>query len=337
MSWYPQVLREISHYALGAGVVLSVLVSCDYVPSEDRVAARRAQAEQDWENEFEQWRNRRLASSLEEDGWLSLIGLEWIDHGSNRIGSSPKNEVVIRSESVPKWLGVIVVDQMPSAGGGEPEHAKVRFVPKPGGGVLLDGEPVLEPIALRTDGQENTTILTSGTTQFHMIERGDRLAVRIKDSRAPALVNFEGLEYYPFDPRWRITGQFEPHDQMLRIGDVTGFVQEIHSPGTMNFTLDGREYSLIALDGGPEKYFVIFADQTNGHETYGAGRYLYTYHEADSGSIVIDFNQSYSPPCVFTDFATCPLPPRQNRLPFAIRAGEKMYAAGHQTTPEEEW
>ena len=336
MSWYPKVIRKIPRYALAAGVILSVLVSCDHVPSEDLVAARRARAEQDWKAEFEQWRNRRLTSLLEEDGWLSLIGLEWIEKGSNRIGSSPKNEVVIRSDSVSRWLGVIVVDQMPSAGGESPDHAKVRFVPKQGSEVWHDGEPVLEPLPLRTDAQEDTTILTSGTAQFHLIERGDRLGVRIKDSRAPALVNFEGLEYYPFDPSWRITGRFVPHDEMLRIGDVTGFVQEIHSPGTMSFTIDGTEYSLIALDGGPGRYFVIFADQTNGHETYGAGRYLYTDHEDESGDIVIDFNQSYSPPCVFTDFATCPLPPRQNRLPFPIRAGEKMYAAGHQRGAEKE-
>lgn len=311
------------------------ILGCEYVPSEDLVEARRAVAAREWEDEFETWRGRRLAALLREDGWLSLIGLEWVEKGSNRIGSSPNNEIVIRSESVAKWLGVVVVDQMPQLDGNVPKHAKARFVPKPGGSVFHEGKPVVDPLVLHPDSAETPTILSSGTAQFHLIERGDRLAVRIKDSKAPALVGFEGLEYYPFDPRWRIEGTFSPHDEMMRIGDVTGFVQEIHSPGTINFTVDGQKYSLIALEGGADSYFMILADTTNGLETYGAGRYLYTGREDDAGNIVIDFNQSYNPPCVFTDFATCPLPPRQNRIPFPIRAGEKMYAAGHQTAPPE--
>lgn len=313
-----------------------VLLSCDYVPSEDLLVVQRARAAEEWQTEFEQWRARRLSSLLEEDGWLSLIGLEWIGKGSNRVGSSPKSEVEIRSESVPKWIGVIVVEQMPTSDQQDVSHTRARFVPKPGGAVFHEGEQVLDPIPLRTDAQEGTTFLTSGTTQFHLIERGDRLAVRVKDAKAPALVEFEGLEYYPFDPSWRIEGKFAPHDEMMRIADVTGYVQEIHSPGTINFEVDGEQYSLIALEGGADSYFVIFSDRTNGTETYGAGRYLYTGTEDEAGNIVIDFNRSYNPPCVFTDFATCPLPPRQNRLPFPVRAGEKMYSAGHYVAPEEQ-
>lgn len=313
-----------------AAAAASVIGSCDYVPSEDLIVSRRIEAARAWQNDVEQWRARRLASLQKEDGWLTLIGLEWIEKGSNRIGSSVNNEVVIRSESVPKWLGVIVVDEMPAVTETGSTHARARFVPKLGGVVFHEGRPVVEPVNLRTDQQDDTTILTSGTTQFHLIERGDRLAVRIKDARSPALIGFEGLEYYPFDPAWRIEGRFIPHDEMMSIGDVTGFVQEIPSPGMIELTIDGQNYSLIALEGGSDSYFVIFADRTNGLETYGAGRYLYTGLEDADGDIVIDFNQSYNPPCVFTDFATCPLPPRQNRLPIPVRAGEKMYAAGHQ-------
>lgn len=317
-------------------MLVFVLLSCDYVPSEDLLVAQRARAAEAWQDEYEQWRARRLSSLLKDDGWLTLIGLEWIEKGSSRVGSSPRSEVEIRSESVPSWIGVIVVEQMPRIDEDERSHARARFVPKPGGAVFHEGEQVLDPIHLRTDAEDDTTFLTSGTTQFHLIERGDRLAVRVKDARAPALVNFEGLEYYPYDPRWRIEGTFTPHDKMMEIADVTGFVQEIHSPGIINFDVDGEQYSLLALEGGADSYFVIFADRTNGTETYGAGRYLYTGTEDEAGNIVIDFNRSYNPPCVFTDFATCPLPPRQNRLPFAVRAGEKMYSAGHYVAPEEQ-
>ncbi len=312
--------------------LLLVFISCDYEPSEDLIAAKTVQAAKEWETDAAQWRARRLSSLLKDDGWLTLIGLEWLEPGSNRIGSSPKNEIVIRSESVPRWLGVIVVEQMPQLVDGEQTHAKARFVPNAQGDVFLNGEPLTEPLALRTDAEEDTTILTSGTTQFHLIERGDRLGVRIKDSKAASLLEFAGLEYYPFDPDWRVEGRFIPHDETMRIGDVTGFVQEIPSPGTIELTLNGEVHRLIALEGGEDSYFVIFSDTTNGTETYGAGRYLYTGREDEEGRIVVDFNQSYSPPCVFTDFATCPLPPSQNRLPFPVRAGEKMYAAGHDFT-----
>lgn len=320
---------NLSFSAVIAAGLLSILMACDYVPSEDLVAAKALQSVEEWETEADQWRARRLAALLRDDGWLTLIGLEWIETGSNRVGSSPKNEVVIRSASVPKWLGVIVVEQMPRLSGGEQVHAKARFVPNASGTVFLDGEPVDEPLVMHTDAEEDTTILTSGTTQFHLIERGDRLGVRIKDSKAAALLDFAGLEYYPFDPDWRIEGRFIPHDKTMRIGDVTGFVQEIPSPGTIEFQIDDQVHRLIALEGGEDSYFIIFSDTTNGTETYGAGRYLYTGREDAEGRIVVDFNQSYSPPCVFTDFATCPLPPAQNRLSFPVRAGEKMYVAGH--------
>lgn len=303
-------------------VVILGVIACHHVPSEDLVAAKRDQ-------DLEDWKSRRLSSLLEQDGWLSLIGLEWIEKGSNRVGASPRNEVVIRSDGVPDWLGVIVVERMPRLEGDEVVHAKARFVPKQGAALFHEGKLVEDSIDLHTDQEKNQTILQTGTVEFHLIERGERLAVRVKDARAPTRLAFEGLEYFPSEPSLRIEGSFVPHDKTLPIADVTGSVQQTRSPGTIHFELDGDLLSLDVLEGSPGRYFVIFADDTNGLETYGAGRYLYTDAEDENERIIIDFNRAYNPPCVFTDFATCPLPPRQNRLPVAIRAGEKMYAGGH--------
>jgi uncharacterized protein len=169
------------------------------------------------------------------------------------------------------------------------------------------------------------TVLQSGTVSFYLIERGDKLGIRIRDTGASTRREFFGIESYPIDLRWRIEGTFRPHDKIIPIDDVTGLVQDTVSPGAIEFEVNGQRHSLDVLEGGVGRYFVIFSDATSGRETYGAGRYVYTDHEDEDGSIVIDFNQSYNPPCVFTDYATCPLPPRQNRLPIAVRAGEKSY------------
>jgi uncharacterized protein len=292
--------------------------ACEYVPSEDRLMASHVK-------EINDWRARRSASLLRDDGWLTLIGLDWLERGSNRIGSAPRNDVVIRNDEVDDWLGVIVVDEMPRVEGGDFLHARVRFVPRMGAGVTHEGRPVTEPLTLYSDMEETMTVLQSGTVSFHLIERGDKLGIRIRDTHARPRREFSGIESYPIDLRWRIEGTFHPHDKIIPIDDVTGLVQNTVSPGAIEFEVNGERHSLDVLEGGARRYFVLFSDATSGRETYGAGRYVYTDHEDEDGSIVIDFNQAYNPPCVFTDYATCPLPPRQNRLSIPIRAGEKNY------------
>jgi uncharacterized protein len=309
-------MRRFATMILALGLFAGA--ACEYVPSEDRVMGSHVK-------EINDWRARRAASLLSEDGWLTLIGLAWLDKGSNRIGSAPRNEVVIRSDEVDDWLGVIVVDEMPRLEGGELIHARARFVPRMGAAVTHQGKPVTEPLTLVSDMEEGMTVLRSGTVSFHLIERGDRLGVRVRDSNARTRREFSGLESYPIDLRWRIEGTFRPHDKVIRIDDVTGLVQDTVSPGAIEFEVNGQRHSLDVLEGGVGRYFVIFSDSTSGRETYGAGRYVYTDHENEDGSIVIDFNQAYNPPCVFTDYATCPLPPRQNRLSIPVTAGEKTY------------
>jgi uncharacterized protein (DUF1684 family) len=156
------------------------------------------------------------------------------------------------------------------------------------------------------------------------------LALRVRDHGAPALVAFSGIEHFPIDLGWRVTGRLEPEasDEPMEILDVTGIITRETSPGRVAFERDGQTWRLRALDGGDGKLWLVFGDTTNGRETYGGGRFLYSEPLADDGTVVVDFNLAYNPPCVFSPYATCPLPPAENRLPLRIEAGELLYHAG---------
>jgi uncharacterized protein (DUF1684 family) len=152
----------------------------------------------------------------------------------------------------------------------------------------------------------------------------------VKDHQNADRSSFAGLDYFPVNPKWILDAKYEAHvpHKMISIVNVLGMVEEMPSPGTLVFDVDGKTYRLApVLEKGEKQWFIIFADATSGKETYGAGRYLYADPAGADGKVILDFNKSYNPPCAFTKFATCPLPPRQNRLPFRIEAGEKKYAA----------
>jgi uncharacterized protein len=172
----------------------------------------------------------------------------------------------------------------------------------------------------------------AGTVRFQIIKREPRYAVRVKDSQAETRTNFKGLEYFPLDSKWRVEARFEPYNPMKKIpiDDVTGRKSDSDSPGALAFTVDGKEYRIDPiLEEGSDELFIIFRDATSKDATYGAGRYLYAKKPGPDGKVIVDFNKAYNPPCAFTPYATCPLPPQQNRLPFRIEAGEKKYAGGH--------
>ncbi|MCA1714910.1 MAG: DUF1684 domain-containing protein, partial [Gammaproteobacteria bacterium] len=155
-----------------------------------------------------------------------------------------------------------------------------------------------------------------------------RYALRVKHLEAPSRIQFAGLDYWPADPSWKIDAKFLPHPpgKTIPIASIIGTVDEIPNPGAVEFQRDGRSYRLEALDEGEDGLFLIVADRTNGHGSYGAGRYIDAPKPDARGRVVVDFNQAYNPPCAFTAFATCPLPPPENRLDLAITAGEKAYA-----------
>jgi uncharacterized protein (DUF1684 family) len=202
---------------------------------------------------------------------------------------------------------------------------------QPAESLTIVGKPVAEPVALRDDSaMEGPTIVQRGTVRFNVIRRGDRYALRVRDSEAETRTQFAGLEYFPIDPKWRVEARLEPYNPVKKvpIDDITGLRSEYEAPGQLVFTVDGKEHRLDPFSEGDE-LFIIFSDETRKDSTYPAGRYLYAKKPGPDGKVIVDFNKAYNPPCAFTDFATCPLPPRQNRLPVRVEAGEKNYALAH--------
>lgn len=264
------------------------------------VAGHRKQIE-DWQAN----RDKRLRS---EDGWLTLIGLFWLDDGNNVVTLPKKNTPPIKLVR---------------------EGEKVTM--EPDASMTIDGKPIAGPVELRHDGDPNgPTIVQMGSVRFNVIKRADRFGLRVKDAEAETRTKFEGMDYYPIDPKWRVEATMIPYKPVKKIPitDITGSTSDNDSPGALVFQLDGKEYRIDPiLEEGSDELFLIFKDETSRDETYQAGRYLYAPMPDASGKTVIDFNKAYNPPCVFTPYATCPLPPLQNRLETRIEAGEKRYSA----------
>jgi len=286
--------------------VLFAIVSALLMPAPD--AAYRDQ--------IESWKAARVARLTADDGWLSVVGLAWLDPGENSVGSAAGSRVALPPGKAPAELGTIVLS-----------NGALSFRARAGASVTADGQSVTN-VPLRSDADGNPTILASGPLRFYVIERDGRYAVRIKDSTSAARRAFRGIAYFPTDLSWRVSARFEPYDppRSIKVPNVLGHVDEEKSPGALVFEHGGKTYRLDpVLERGETDYFVIFGDRTNGTDTYGAGRFLYVSPPV-GGKTVIDFNKAYNPPCVFTPYATCPLPPPQNKLPFRVEAGEKEYA-----------
>jgi uncharacterized protein (DUF1684 family) len=271
-----------------------------------------------YSQEISQWQTERLTELKSEDGWLTLVGLFWLKEGENKFGSDPANELVLPQSKIGPKAGVLIL-----------KDGVVRIETPVKTGFTVDGKAVAS-LELKSDADGSPTVLHLGSLTLQIIKRGDKLGLRVKDKENPDRLNFQGTQFYPTDLKWRIDAQFVPYNppKPVSITNVLGMESGEASPGAVKFEVDGRSYQLDAItEKGESRYFMIIADKTSGNETYPAGRYLYVDPPDASGRMVIDFNKAYSPPCAFTKFATCPLPPRQNRLPFAIEAGEKY--SGH--------
>jgi uncharacterized protein (DUF1684 family) len=267
------------------------------------------------EEQISEWRQSRHARLASEDGWLTLVGLEWLVEGENRIGSSPSS--TIRIAGGPADWGTIFLN-------GE----VLRFVPALDSEVTVNGQPAAE-VLLVADSQGEPTVVRSGNLSFYVIFR-ESYALRIKDRLALALQEFEGMDNYEIQPEWRIDARFIPaeDEQTIEIANVLGQLEVSPVYGYAEFDRDGKTFRLLGLgDENSESLWFLFADQTSGRETYGAGRYLYSDGLPGDGRLVIDFNKAYNPPCVFSEYATCPLTPQENRLKLAVTAGEKKYHA----------
>jgi uncharacterized protein (DUF1684 family) len=268
----------------------------------------------DLEAETRAWHQKRVESLTSDDGWLTLVGLHWLKEGNNRFGSSADNEFVFPA-GTPARIGTFTL-----------KGGKVTLAAEPGVSLTRAGQPFTGG-ELRDDASGTPDVLSVGTLRFFVIRRGERIGLRVKDSKAEARKNFHGIPTWPVSAAWRIEGRFEPTTtpRKLSVPTVLGTVEEMDSPGTAVFTVNGQEYRLdVSQEPGDSQLFIVFADLTNRTETYGAGRFLYADPPKD-GKVVLDFNRAYNPPCAFSPYATCPLPPPQNRLKLRVEAGEKRY------------
>jgi len=280
-----------------------------------------AAADESFQKTEQAWRDGRLKRLTSPTGWLTLVGLDWLEPGENAFGSDPACVVPLPTGKAPIRAGVFVLDS-----------GVVRVKPQPDSGLMLDGKPLVDRV-LADDMSEKPDVVTLGDLSFFVIRRGDRFAIRVKDSQSPVRTRFKGLDYFPADPRWVVHATFVPFDapKQVSIPTVLGTTETMEAPGRVTFTVDGKAMSLqpVIDDPADPRLWFIFKDLTSAKETYGAGRFLYADMPKD-GKVDIDFNQAYNPPCAFTPYATCPLPPKDNWLPIRVEAGEKAFAGGHE-------
>jgi len=281
-------------------------------PMADEAVVVTAQAE-NHRQAIEAWRASRDERLRRPDGWLTLVGLEWLKEGENRIGSAADND--IRLGGGPAYWGSVVL-----------QDGQLQFKNADPDSVKIDGEP-LASAKMVADTEGEPTAISSGTLNINAIFR-ESYALRIKDSEARALKNFKGVDNYPIDDSWLIEGRFirAAEGTGIEIVNVLGQVGESPVFGTFEFDRDGKTHQLLALgEAGSQSLWFIFMDRTTGHGTYGAGRYLYSEGMPENGRLTVDFNKAYNPPCAFNPYSTCPIPPQRNRLDLWVLAGEKNF------------
>lgn len=266
----------------------------------------------DYKAQVEKWRAQQETDLKAKEGWLSVAGLFWLNEGFNTIGSDSGNQVVL-PEGAPARVGVL-----------SRHGAYVSLATAPKARVTIHGKS-FDVADLKSDVAGTPTQVKAGSIVFTIIQRGARVGVRVYDDKAKSRTGFTGLTWFPVEEKYRVNAKFIPYAQtrQIPITNVLGDTSMNDNPGYVEFTLDGQECHLEA-QSEPGGLFINFADKTSGVTTYHAGRFLDAPMPKD-GHVVIDFNEAYNPPCAFTSFATCPLPPAANHLPIAIEAGEKAY------------
>lgn len=270
---------------------------------------------EDFYREVDAWHTKRINALKRKTGWLSLAGLYWLKPGKNRFGSAKDNDIIF-PDDMPQYIGSFTLnDTIVSVSIKDNVH------------VLIDSSSVKQ-MELKNDNQEDTNILSLGHYSWYIIKREDKYGIRLKDEENPRLKNFTDIKRFPVDIKWRVKAHLEKYDppKILKVPNVLGQVIDMQCPGKLVFKINGQTYSLDpVVEGDSNRYWLIFGDETNEVETYGGGRFLYIDAADESGNTYIDFNRAYNPPCVFSPYATCPLPPRQNKLKVRITAGEKQW------------
>jgi uncharacterized protein len=286
--------------------------------------APAASQESSWQKENAVWREQHKADLLKPDGWLSLVALEWLQPGDNSVGSAPDN--IIHLTSGPAHLAILRL-----------ERETVTLNPPAGGfppGFFVEGAPA-KPQALRAEANQDklSPHLIIGTLNMYVIRREARFALRVKDSHSPAITDFHGLKWFEPDPAFRVIARWIAYSpsKTITLATLVGTTYDQPVPGAAEFSLAGKAFRLepVLEDPAVAKLFFILRDTTSATTTYGACRFLYTGFPSNGldkpGELVLDFNRLENPPCAYTPYSTCPLPPPGNRLPIALPVGEQRY------------
>jgi len=262
---------------------------------------------------IKQWHEKRAARLKTETGWLNLAGLYWLREGKNTFGSAKDNDIIF-PENAPAHIGTFILND-----------SSVSVKISPGVEVTADSQKITD-MRLNDDLTDSSTVLQLNQFRWFVINRNGKYGIRLRDLNAPLVKEFKGIETYPVNEKWKVEAKFEkyPSPKVIEIPNIIGSVENDTIAGRLVFRMQDVTYTLDPVSEGNE-FFIIFADETNGEETYGAGRFLYTDKPDSTGMVVLDFNKAYNPPCAFTKYATCPLPPKENYLHLKVTAGEKKY------------
>jgi uncharacterized protein (DUF1684 family) len=265
-----------------------------------------------YEDEVHAWREGMDANLRAKNSWLALYGLTWLEEGVTRLGSDPKNDILLPEDSAPAFMGTI-----------EHSPGKTTFSSEAESTITLNGEPIQHSL-LTPDTSEDPSYLEVGSLRMVVIERGGLTGLRIWDNNRIERRTFPGRSWFPVDSEFQVQAEFKEHaaGRTIVIPNVQGEQEEVQSLGTVTFTLRNLEGHLEAMEAADNRLFIIFKDSTSGAITYPAGRFLVS-EEIMRSTVTLDFNRSYNPPCAFTAFATCPLPPEENHLDFPVEAGER--------------
>lgn len=267
-------------------------------------------------DQHDQWVQAREHALRNPEGWLTLVGLIWLEPGIEVLGADEESDITFAGAPASPSGTFEITDE-----GG------VSFTLSPGVDATINGRTIRsdQPIPMKNDVDGPSDILRLGSLHITHLERRSQPVLRVRDQQAETLRTFSGLDRFPFDPRWIVKARFEPAPSGTTqdVEDVTGHVSQQSQAGTLHFELDGTPCQLQATGEGEPSLFVVFGDETNGNDTYGGGRFLNVKPPDEQGMTTLDFNRAYIPPCCFTPFATCPMPTRENRLPLRITAGEQ--------------
>ncbi len=265
----------------------------------------------DYEQEINEWKETRLERLKGKTGWLNLAGLYWLNEGVNTFGSDSSNSIIFPAPGK-TYYGLI-----------EKSGDSLILKPNPSAGITVDGLAISE-INLVTDAYPKPSLMESGSFAWYVIKRNERYGIRLRDYNNPRINQLDHIPAYKISGKWRIEADFIKYDTVrkIEIPTVTGGTEINSCPGELIFRIGGEKYRLLPFSEGND-FFIIFADKTNGIETYGNGRFMYASLPDKYNKVILDFNKAYNPPCAFSPFATCPMPPRENILDLKIEAGEK--------------